>query len=87
MSSMASNYDMSRLITGQALAVLAVLCAVFGTHLISGGNMRTFLPFALVTVAYGIMMFASSYVEEEQHFWYWVTTAWLVLLGLKNCNG
>ena len=87
MSSMASNYDMSRLVTGQALAVVAVLCAASGAHNVSGQTMRTFLPFAFVTVAYGVMMFASSYVEEEQHFWYWTTTAWLALLGLKSFNG
>lgn len=84
---MASNYDMSRLIAGQGLALLAVWCASSGTHLVSGQNMRTFAPFGLVTVAYGVMMFASSYVEEEQHFWYWMTAAWLSLIGLKNCNG
>lgn len=87
MSSMASNYDMSRLIAGQAIGIVAVVCAVFGTHMISDQNMRTFSPFAFVTVAYGVMMFASSYVEEEQHFWYWTTTAWLTLLGVKNCDG
>lgn len=26
------------------------------------------------------MMFASSYVEEEQHFWYWTTSAWILCL-------
>jgi ethanolaminephosphotransferase len=87
MSSMASNYDMSRLITSQVLAAVAVLCAVLGTHHVSGQNFRTFLPFGFITVAYGVMMFASSYVEEEQHFWYWTTTAWLALVGLRNMDG
>lgn len=36
--------------------------------------------YALVTILYGTMMFASSYVEEEQHFWYWTTSAWFALL-------
>ncbi|KAB5558392.1 alkaline-phosphatase-like protein [Coniochaeta sp. 2T2.1] len=87
MSSMASNYDMSRLISGQALAVLAMVCASSATHGVSGQNLRTFLPFGFFAVMYGIMMFASSYVEEEQHFWYWATTAWLALIGVKNFNG
>jgi hypothetical protein len=26
------------------------------------------------------MMFATSYVEEEQHFWYWATAAWMAYL-------
>ncbi|KAM3462841.1 hypothetical protein MY5147_006860 [Beauveria neobassiana] len=29
------------------------------------------------------MMFASSYVEEEHHFWYWAATLWLAFLGAK----
>ena len=87
MSSMASNYDMSRLISGQALAVLAVICASVATHTTSEQNLRTFLPFGFFAVVYAIMMFASSYVEEEQHFWYWATTAWLALIGVKNWNG
>lgn len=29
-------------------------------------------------------MFASSYVEEEQHFWYWAATGWLALLAIKG---
>jgi len=28
------------------------------------------------------MMFASSYVEEEQHIWYWLTGAWFVVVAL-----
>lgn len=87
MSSMASNYDMPRLMAGQALAAAAVLCASFATLNIGGRDFRRLLPFTFVAVAYGVMMFASSYVEEEQHFWYWTTTAWLALLGLKSSNG
>ncbi|KAM3444342.1 hypothetical protein NHJ13734_001459 [Beauveria thailandica] len=29
------------------------------------------------------MMFASSYVEEEHHFWYWAATLWLAFLAAK----
>jgi ethanolaminephosphotransferase len=87
MSSMASNYDMFRLIVGQVLAVVAGLCALLGAQRVSAGTITTYRPFFFVTAGYGTMMFASSYVEEEQHFWYWATTAWLTLLGLKNCNG
>ena len=29
-------------------------------------------------------MFASSYVEEEQHFWYWASSSWLGWLLLKR---
>ena len=39
---------------------------------------------ASMTTAYGIMMFASSYVEEEQHFWYWIASAWIAWQYLKR---
>jgi ethanolaminephosphotransferase len=29
------------------------------------------------------MMFASSYVEEEQHFWYWITAGWVAYLHCR----
>ena len=37
----------------------------------------------IVDSMYGTMMFASSYVEEEHHFWYWASSGWLALLLLK----
>ncbi|KAL8795984.1 MAG: hypothetical protein Q9195_001560 [Heterodermia aff. obscurata] len=32
------------------------------------------------------MMFASSYVEEEHHFWYWASSGWLAMLLFKSRN-
>lgn len=86
MSSMASNYDMPRLFLGITVSAVAVTCALGAFILSVREPISSALPFAAVTVAYGVMMFASSYVEEEHHFWYWATTAWLVLLGLKGMN-
>jgi hypothetical protein len=31
------------------------------------------------------MMFASSFVEEEQHFWYWSASGWLAYLYFAEC--
>lgn len=77
MSSMASNYDMNRLILGQSLAVVAVLATALLTPLATN-----ILPLVAIAFLYGIMMFASSYVEEEQHFWYWMTSAWFGCLAV-----
>jgi hypothetical protein len=30
------------------------------------------------------MMFASSYVEEEHNFWYWIASGWFFALFLKG---
>ena len=83
MSSMASNYDMSKLIQGTSAAALALLLAAASSAMSVGGTVDA-VPFALITLLYGIMMFASSYVEEEQHFWYWSTSAWLLYLVLTR---
>lgn len=81
MSNMASNYDMPRLYAGLGLAIIAV----FITAAASQGVFWSQSAFHLVltSVSYGAMMFASSYVEEEHHFWYWAATLWLAFLGTK----
>ncbi|KAL7789827.1 alkaline-phosphatase-like protein [Trichoderma ceciliae] len=84
MSSMASNYDLSRLSLGQGLAVAAVVASAASLGL--QGLWRTGfpLPLFLLAASYGLMMFASSYVEEEHHFWYWTSTIWLAYLGARE---
>lgn len=84
MSSMASNYDMPRMVLGQVIAVIALACAVLSAYMTINEPLASSLPFGAITLAYGVMMFASSYVEEEQHFWYWTTTAWLGALAMRQ---
>jgi ethanolaminephosphotransferase len=84
MSSTASNYDVSRLISGIVLAFISlalVALAWWSSPLLAQLDSLFFL---LVVLLYGVMMFASSYVEEEQHFWYWVTGGWIVFQGLRK---
>ncbi|CAM1510342.1 Fc.00g006770.m01.CDS01 [Cosmosporella sp. VM-42] len=84
MSSMASNYDMPRLYLGQGIAIVSVLASGIGLFLL-GGHRRGFIaPLLAMTVSYGGMMYASSYVEEEQHFWYWTSTIWVGFLGMRT---
>lgn len=75
---------MTKLVTGQFFAATAALFASITTANISKPFLSSSIPFIAITVTYGIMMFASSYVEEEQHFWYWATSAWLVLLSFTR---
>ncbi|KAK5997425.1 GPI ethanolamine phosphate transferase 2 [Cladobotryum mycophilum] len=84
MSSMASNYDMPRLIIGQGLAIVAVLAGVAGLFFQAAGSFGPMIPLLLVTLSYGPMMYASSYVEEEHHFWYWSSTLWVAYLGSRS---
>ena len=84
MSGMASNYDVDGLIYGGIITAAAVSTAGVATVMSTKLTIRNFVPFSLITVLYGVMMFASSYVEEEHHFWYWTSTIWLAYLGVKE---
>jgi len=84
MSSTASNYDVPKLVTGQILAAFALLLALTAAWRTIISSFKTSLPLLAIALLYGVMMFASSYVEEEHNFWYWTTTAWLGLLLLKR---
>ncbi|ORY16087.1 GPI ethanolamine phosphate transferas-like protein 2 [Clohesyomyces aquaticus] len=80
MSSTASNYDVPRLVLGSSIALVS-----FGLTLIALWPQLTSISstgvFSTLTLAlYGILMFASSYVEEEHHFWYWITSGWFMYL-------
>lgn len=84
MSSTASNYDIPKLIIGLSIAALATLLAFSTAYSTVTTSLAASAPFILISLLYGIMMFASSYVEEEQHFWYWAATAWVALLSIKG---
>jgi ethanolaminephosphotransferase len=83
MSGAASNYDIPRMATGIALAAVAFISsALEAIRRFSSKNVDVLIVLTL-NVVYGIMMFASSYVEEEQHFWYWAAAGWLVYLRAR----
>ena len=84
MSSMASNYDLQGLFQGQALAIVATALGAVSVFVCGETSASTVLPLLLVTAPYGIMMFASSYVEEEHHYWYWSSTMWLAYLATRD---
>jgi ethanolaminephosphotransferase len=84
MSSTASNYDIKKLVGGQIIAGFAFILALGVSMPTLVNSFISTAPFLLTTLAYGVMMFASSYVEEEQHFWYWVASGWLIILSLKG---
>lgn len=88
MSSTASNYDMQRLMTGISLGTVAVTLALAAVLLSKRVSIFDIFKLNLITLAYGSMTFASSYVEEEHHFWYWCASGWLIYLATKqyvNC--
>jgi ethanolaminephosphotransferase len=83
MSSTASNYDIPKLVAGQTVIIIALFLGLGAAGPTLTIYFKTCSPLLIITLLYGIMMFASSYVEEEQHFWYWASTAWLTILWIK----
>ncbi|KAF1933386.1 alkaline phosphatase-like protein [Didymella exigua CBS 183.55] len=83
MSSAASNYDVPRLFLGTGLAILICILSFFtipSLRPISSAGIYYSITLAL----YAVLMFASSYVEEEHNFWYWITSGWFFYLYLGN---
>jgi ethanolaminephosphotransferase len=84
MSSTASNYDVKKLFIGAGFAALSLISATLAAGTTIFASLKVCYPIIAIGWLYGIMMFASSYVEEEQHFWYWATTGWLTLLWIRS---
>ena len=83
MSDTASSYDIPLMIGGMVISATAL--AITGiSYLALWPPSPAGLSFATVSLLYGVMMFASSYIEEEQHFWYWLTPAWITVLLAKG---
>lgn len=77
LSQTASNYNLTRLLLGIVAAIDSLVLALIASRrdLLRPKSAATL--FGLFSALYLIMMFASSYVEEEQHFWYWITSPWI----------
>lgn len=83
LSSTASSYNIARMTIGMAVSALGIaVCLCSFRSLWPPTMASSALTFA--SVLYGVMIFASSYVEEEQHFWYWLTPAWITLLSMQS---
>jgi ethanolamine phosphate transferase 2 subunit G len=79
MSTAASNYDVPRLIAGISIAFLSFALTFLSLNKLTPIS-STGIFYTLIIILYGVLMFASSYVEEEHNFWYWATSAWFFYL-------
>ena len=84
MSNTASNYQLAKLQLGIAITFFAVLTAILASVAEPCRETSTTGIFVTLTLAHGMIMFASSYIEEEQQFWYWMTSSWFAWLTLRR---
>ncbi|EPQ64676.1 Bgt-65 [Blumeria graminis f. sp. tritici] len=84
LSASSSNYNVLKLGVGLAVIILAMGISIAVAILLIGEGLRAYFFLFIITLLHGTMMFASSYVEEEQNFWHWITNAWLLLLWMKR---
>jgi ethanolamine phosphate transferase 2 subunit G len=84
LSSTATNYNLTLMGLGTALIFVAFFAsAVYLAPMLNESHVAS-ASFVFITILYGITMFASSFVEEEHHFWYWTASAWAVVLLIKE---
>ena len=84
MSGVASDYDTTSLYLGIILAAMASIVAIIVLGMCSQSSLSFTAWILASSLTYGATMFASSYVEEEQQFWYWVCSGWLLWLHFSR---
>ncbi|SLM39831.1 Type I phosphodiesterase/nucleotide pyrophosphatase/phosphate transferase, partial [Lasallia pustulata] len=72
-----SNLSLPLLSYGIGSALAAVLLSLLAHYPFGSVRNADGLAFGVFTALHGLTMFASRYVEEEHHFWYWSSLAWL----------
>lgn len=61
--------------------MLFLLIGISLSHILMDSGV---LGFGLLVSLHAATMFVSKLVEEEHHFWYWASLAWMACLGMKR---
>ena len=84
LSGTASKYDEKSMLLGIVLALLCSWPSASSYRPRINKSGFTTVVFFFLQLAYSVTMFASSYVEEEHQFWFWIASAWLVSLLIRQ---
>lgn len=84
LSGTASNYDLFKMSAGIGLAITSLLLAATSVPECTFDTLVSGSAFTLTVLCHSLTMFASSYVEEEHQFWYWILEGWLIYLSVKE---
>ena len=90
LSGTATSYNVSHLQLGASSAGLLLLAALAVGVSTYRFSVSTTLWVCTLIFCQVFSMFSSSYVEEEQHVWYWLRTGWVVWLHIsasRQCSG
>ena len=84
LSGAASNYDLVKMSAGIGFAATSLILAVVSIPNDTFDPMTSGVAFTLIVLFHSGTMFASSYVEEEHQFWYWILGGWLMYLSARG---
>ena len=84
LSGTASNYNLDQMYIGIGIVGAGVMLAAISVPWADMGLSLGSSAYGMILLTYAGTMFASSYVEEEQQFWYWALGGWLIALHCKE---
>ncbi|KAF3207428.1 major facilitator super transporter protein [Orbilia oligospora] len=85
LTSAATNYDTDSMLIAIIIGTISLVlfATVWVVDGIPGSALYKLLFWAL-SLSYSGMMIASSYVEEEQQYWYWAASGWGIILLIRE---
>ncbi|KAK2734014.1 major facilitator super transporter protein [Myotisia sp. PD_48] len=86
-SNAASNYNLTSLHVGLLIGQIAALCIALSSwreQVRDRKEWGSIAYFAFIAGGYHCLIFGSSFVEEEQQFWYWMLSGWIALLYFRQ---
>ncbi|KAI1773057.1 alkaline-phosphatase-like protein [Hypoxylon cercidicola] len=81
-----NNLHTTRLLAGMASLLVAMLFLLLGVSLSHIPVDSGVVGFGLLVSLHAATMFVSKLVEEEHHYWYWASLAWMAYLGAKSIS-